>query len=186
MHNNWPSSELGNLPLHKLYRNCECRLVLVLGGPSGWRSCCTRRTTPPATGAEGSCCTRRTTFPARHKTPRSIWADHLGGVRVAIGAPRPRQQTRRVTRDRHSYPHQFDDDADPDVLHPSTQLPVPVDRRTTTPIQTCCTDRLNYPCKFERRRGRATPRTSGGPDLLHNTANSLGVAGAFRRRTSSQ
>ena len=50
-----------------------------MGGPPGWRSCCTRRTTPPATNP-----------------PESIWADHLGDVRVALGAPRPRQQARKV------------------------------------------------------------------------------------------
>ncbi len=77
------------------------------------------------------------------------WVDHLGGVRVALGAPRPRQQT------------------------PT--------RRTTT-------GSFKYASKFgpRPRHRRAAQPTSGGSDRLHNIANSLGVAEAFRRRPSSQ
>jgi len=96
-------------------------------GPSGWRSCCNRRTTPPATNETSD--ERSTQLPHQFERRR-----------------RPRSATPIDSAARASRPS--NDDADPDVLHRSTQLPVQV--RTST-----------WPCYTE---------DLGGPDLLHNTA----------------
>ncbi len=108
------------------------------------------------------------------------WVDHLGGVRVALGAPRPRQQARKVRVALGAPPSPLDINSEINLGAPRFRQQAPT-RRTTTGYVKYASESGPQP-----RRRRAAQPTSGGPDRLHNVANSLGVAGALRRASSQQ